>query len=163
MGKHRRYTELKYDWDSPGGRQGYTFGGTTPTSAVTYQVYSSGLGDGCWNRFTSTQGWDQYCKSGFNQGHPSIQATTNSASNDATKNSIVGIFTTVQYKPSPTQNFADFSNDNGGKYCREYGDSSTYGKVEYISTVPNQIKTGDSASTNSCSGIRDGAAYDLPG
>jgi hypothetical protein len=154
------YNELKYEWDSAAGTEGYDFGSTTPTSAVTYQVYYGGLG--CWLRYTSTQGWDSdICITNFVQGHPSFQATTNSTSTASTKNSIVGIFDTVQYKSGST--WSNLSSNNGGKYCREYGSTGTYGQAEFTSPSQDQIKTGNSASTNSCSGIRDGSVYALYG
>ncbi len=154
------YVELKYYWDSVAGTQGYDVGSTTPTSATTYQVYYNGLG--CWLRYTSTQGWDSdVCITNFVQGHPSYQATTNSASTDSTKNSIVGIFNTVQYKSGST--WSNLSSNSGGKYCSTLGSTGTYGQVEFASPSQDQLKTGNSASTNSCSGIRDGAVYGLPG
>jgi hypothetical protein len=157
------YKELKYEWDSAGARQGYIFGLTTPTSAVTYQVYYDTLGEGCWLRYTSTQGWDSdFCIPNWFQGHPSFQATTNTKSSDSSKNTIVGIYTTVKYKSGSS--WYDLSANPGGKYCRELGTDTTYGKIQYVTTSgANQLKTGNSASTNSCSGIRDGAVYPLPG
>lgn len=150
------FQQLKYEGNSVTGSQGYIFGGTTPTSAVTYQIYYQGF-NGCWLRYTSTQRWDaDFCITNWSQGHPSYQATTNSKATDLTKNSILGTFTVVKYQDSSScRTWCDLSSNLGGKYCRELGKGSTYGKIEYVTTSgANQLKTGDSASTNSCSGIR---------
>lgn len=154
------YEELKYEWNGLLGTQGYVFG--NPQTGTDYEVYATGLNDGCWNRFTSTLGWDQYCITGFNHGHPSFQATTNTNATSSTKNTIAGSFNTVKYKPAALLPFDDFSNDSGGKYCRELGSTTAY-KIEYITTSgANQLKTGTTASTNSCDS-RDGLVYNLPG
>jgi hypothetical protein len=153
------YRELKYEWNSVAGTQGYLFSTQAQTSTTYEVVYQSGS-DGCWSRYASSMGWDSYCISGFNQGHPSFQATTNTPSSDTTRNTIKGTYDTVKYKESGS--YKDLSANNGGKYCSELGSTTSY-KVEFITTIDaNKVKTGDTAATQSCTS-RDGAVYDLPG
>lgn len=66
------YRELKYEWNGIAGTQGYIFSTSGPTQTpTTYSVYYNGLGQGCWNRYTSSQSWDSnFCISGFVKGHP---------------------------------------------------------------------------------------------
>src|SRR5690606_26412640 len=121
------FRELKYEWNGISGTQGYVFSGSGPTqSPTTYSVYYNGLGQGCWLRYTSSQGWDSsFCISGFEKGHPIYQATTNTSHTASTKNSIVGTYTTVQYKDG-SSGWQNFSNNDGLNYCREQTSTSAY-------------------------------------
>lgn len=143
------FRELKYEWNSVASTQGYIFSGSGPTqSPTTYSVYYNGLGQGCWLRYTSSQQWDSnFCISGFVKGHPVYQASTNTSDSDSTKNSIVGTYTTVQYKEGTS--WKNFTDNDAENYCREQTSTSAY-KIQLVSGG-NTMYLGSTASSNSCS------------
>jgi hypothetical protein len=151
---------LKYDWNSAKQQYGYTFGsGQTDT---VYKVYKDTINSGCLWRYAGSMGYDNYfCIPGFTRGHPSFQATTNTASNASPHNTIAGAYTTNKYE-DPNTGWQPFGSDNGGKYCSESGSTTPY-KVQDVNGDESTLDVGSSASSQSCTGIIDGSVYSLPG